>query len=165
MPYFKVTRIKEAYDHILFCVESYPSKVIFKEFVEYFEHTFLGKDSLTPPLFEHWRWSVFYRINVGLPTTTNSIEGWHRGLNDLVNIRNPNLGYFIDSLRQETEKIRNKIGRFLDGKYDVSATNNVKKEKLRIYSENTGFYSTGKNFTFLDTLLEKKSRHFYKNSN
>ncbi|KAG0439740.1 hypothetical protein DMUE_2225 [Dictyocoela muelleri] len=127
-------------------------KPIFSTFIDYFEQNFIGNNSTSSPRFEHASWIVFERIENGLPTTTNNLEGWHRGFNNLVKVKKPNLGLFVDSLRIETEKIRNKIARFSIGKFYVSLDNNKRREKLCIYVGNEKYMSTKNIFSFLDEL-------------
>ncbi|KAG0440073.1 hypothetical protein DMUE_2005 [Dictyocoela muelleri] len=96
--------MKDVYEVILISIEAYTEKKIFEGFLNYYERNFIGKDNSFAPLFDHCRWIVFERIKTNLPTTTNSLERWHRELNSIVSIRKLNLGLFIDSMRLETEK-------------------------------------------------------------
>lgn len=67
-----------------------------KSLITYFEETYvLGKigmrtrgrpnnvPSRNPPLFSPDIWSVFNRVKLELPRTTNTAESWHRKLNRL----------------------------------------------------------------------------------
>ncbi|KAG0436696.1 hypothetical protein DMUE_4098 [Dictyocoela muelleri] len=74
LPYFKVTRIREAYDYISHYIQNFSEKNVFPHFIDYFEDTFVGKNPSSYPSFEHKRWSVFERVEKYLPTMTNSIE-------------------------------------------------------------------------------------------
>lgn len=152
LPYFKVERIREAYEEIKKSVENFSKKEIFVEFVSYYENTFIGCDASHPPLFEHSRWSVYERIKSYYPTTTNSIEGWHRGFNNLINIKKPNLGIFVDTLRIETEKIRNKLARWSTGLFEIRQNNSLRKKKIQIYVENEKYMKTENIFSMLDNL-------------
>ncbi|KAF9761844.1 hypothetical protein NGRA_2378 [Nosema granulosis] len=94
-------------------VNKYTEKKIFERFIVYYERTFMGDAISSVHLFEHIRWCIFERIQRGFPSTTNSLEGLHRGFNNLVNTRNLNLEVFIDALRLKTEKTRNTVSRYV----------------------------------------------------
>ncbi|KAG0434161.1 hypothetical protein DMUE_5276 [Dictyocoela muelleri] len=126
------------------------SEILF-EFIQYYGKTFFGTNDCNP-LFSHDIWSVFYRIRHCIPTTINTIEGWHCGFNKLVGTRNPNLGRFIDAIRQETEKTRHNISRYKSGDFDLVPKNHVKLEKLKIYVENEEYMNIEDIFCFLNKI-------------
>jgi hypothetical protein len=49
-------------------------------------------------------WSCYTRTIDFLARTTNTLEGWYRGFNALVNSKHPDLGKLVDCLRLELKK-------------------------------------------------------------
>ncbi|KAG0433687.1 hypothetical protein DMUE_5396, partial [Dictyocoela muelleri] len=154
LPYIKTSRVQEGFEYIKTSILNSGTSSTFNNFLEYYERTFYGNQD-SHPFFNVECWSVFSRIKQNIPTTINSIEGWHRGFNRLVGIRNPNFGRFIDALRQETEKIRSNLARYSTGNFEITSSNFIKKEKLKIYAENEKFMNIKDIFSFLNNINER----------
>lgn len=90
-----------AYDFIINKIISLEILSLLSEFISYFERTYIGRENVVP-LFNNEFWNVSERIILNLPRTTNTLEGWHRNFNKIVNTANPNIGRLTDSLQQET---------------------------------------------------------------
>jgi hypothetical protein len=78
-----------------------PDKNLYEDLFNYFEKNYIliNEDDL---LF----WNMFERVMKDIPRTTNSLEGFHRALNNLFLKSSPDLGLFGEELLKE--HLRNK---------------------------------------------------------
>jgi hypothetical protein len=151
LSYFMKSRKDEAYKFIISTIKKYNKISEFKEFKEYFEKMFFGKNDKNA-IFDFGFWSVSERILMDFPRTTNSIEAWHRGFNDLVRVAHPNLGRFINSLQIETEKIRIKIAQSKVRKFDVCNKDFKREKELKIIIQNEKFIDVKNLFECLNKI-------------
>ena len=68
-----------------------------------------------PPVFPINLWNIFHRTNAELPTTNNSIEGWHRSFNARVFPYHPTFWKFLDNLKRKESLTRVQILHCLGG--------------------------------------------------
>lgn len=69
-------------------------------------------------------WSVFDRVEQGLPRTNNSLEGWHGALQKSMGYHYPTIYKLIETLKLEQSYTENRIARLNAGHRE-----NVKKTK------------------------------------
>ena len=88
--------------------DSMPQTDHMDELVTYFEHTFVrgrrlrGRaDNYAPPLFAAASWNQMEAAGDGMPRTNNICEGWHNGLQSLLQCSHPILWRFLDGLRND----------------------------------------------------------------
>lgn len=61
-------------------------------------------------------WSVYERVLLSLPTTTNSLEAWHKNLNIKNIVAKPNFYNAITTLKNEESRILIKLSNITNGK-------------------------------------------------
>ncbi|KAG0441570.1 hypothetical protein DMUE_0953 [Dictyocoela muelleri] len=113
------------------------------DFLKYFEHSFVQKNLVFYKSVSFW--SVHERIKKNIPTTTNSVEAWHRHLNTFVSKNSENLGKIIDILKTQDQKAKILKENLLAGNYSPSSRSN----KLRNIVVNYPFYI---NLEYLDSI-------------
>jgi hypothetical protein len=73
--------------------------------IDYFEDIWVGRidrrNRCRQPLFPISLWNCHEAAKSGLPRTNNSVEGRHRGFNELVGSSHPSIWKFIDDLKRE----------------------------------------------------------------
>ncbi len=73
--------------------------------IDYFEDIWIGRidrrNRRRQPLFPISLWNCYEAAKSGLPRTNNSVEGWHRGFNELVGSSHLSIWKFIDDLKKE----------------------------------------------------------------
>ena len=77
------------------------------EIVDYFEDTYIGRPNLNGsrrnPRFHVSMWNVYDRTVDNLPRTNNSVEGFHRGFESMIQATKPDVWKFLDAIqRQQT---------------------------------------------------------------
>jgi hypothetical protein len=80
-------------------------------------------------------WSVYSRIFEDLPTSTNSLEAWHRSLNSKSAIANPNIYKCIDLLKKEENKTRIYVDNLKYGRKVVRKGNFYLKNVVKNYKK------------------------------
>ena len=83
---------------------------------DYFEDSYLGRPARhgqrRAPNFAIDMWSMCQRAELGLPSTNNAVEGWHRAFKHTVGYAHPTVYKLINSTRLEqshTENLKVKI--------------------------------------------------------
>ena len=77
---------------------------ILAPFLTYFETTWIGvvqRGRRRRPAFDIRIWNSVERTTEGLPRTTNSLEGWHRGFEQRLAIKHPSVCKLVAKLRKE----------------------------------------------------------------
>lgn len=151
LSYFSCERKMNGFNYILNMITSSPYNNCLSEFINYFKLYYIGideRDAVFPVRF----WDISQRIMNNIPRTTNSLEGWHRGFNNLASIRNPNISRFINLLTIETEKIRGRIARIKNGNIDLARRDYEKEYTIRTIIENQNLWTD----EILFSILEKK---------
>ncbi len=82
-----------------------------KELINWFDENYVrgelkkvlksGTEVRRPPRFHPKLWSVLENHKLGMPRTSNNVEGWHRRWNTLVNVAHPGLFAMIQTLKEE----------------------------------------------------------------
>jgi hypothetical protein len=89
--------------------------------IDYFEDTWIGRmdrrNKRRQPLFPISLWNCHEAAKSGLPRTNNSVEGWHRGFNQLLGSSHPTIWKFIDDLKKEQSLNEMKIEQYIAGQH------------------------------------------------
>jgi hypothetical protein len=120
-------------------------------FIKYFEETYIGiysieKILIKKPMFPIEFWNTHERVLRNLPRITNSVEAWHRSLNQKSMVSHPNICRFISTIQKEEELVKFNLIRNENGMLQTSTRNLCKEENLRVVVENyenfigDGFY-------------------------
>lgn len=158
LSYFSEDKNPAAYNYILETITSKNLYETFKEFITYFERNYQGSISKLP-LYEVSFWSVYKRNKENIARSTNSLEGFHRSLNQLIGNANPNIGKLIDTLRIITEKNRVKLYRAKEGIFNFKKDKNETKDKIRkILADNENYYTVEKLFSIYENLNHWKHK-------
>lgn len=90
-------------------VDTMPNVEHVAEVVTYFKHTYVrGKrmvgrgQNYAPPLFPHDIWNQHAAAAEGIARTNNSCEGWHHGIQSLLQCNHPTMWRFIEGLKQDS---------------------------------------------------------------
>lgn len=151
LPYINPNKIQQAYNYIMRQVYRANYTNNLNDFIIYFNRTYFNLTE-TSPLFEVGFWSCFERVKSQHPRTINAAEGWHKGLNYSVGIRHPNLGRFIEVLRQETQIVRSNISRYVIGEFDVRREDFMGRKNLEILIESEELMTISSIFDCLDII-------------
>ncbi|XP_031350999.1 uncharacterized protein LOC116176531 [Photinus pyralis] len=86
--------------------EEFPELDGTEDFLNYFEFTYVRGRQMRNgrrrnPLFSPEHWNHHTSITEGLARTTNSIEGWHSGLQSLFQCSHPTIWRFLNGLQKE----------------------------------------------------------------
>ncbi len=73
-------------------------------FIIYFRKNFIAGEDRVDPLYDITFWNCHHRVLNSIIRTTNSLEGWHRSLNNSFDSSHPNLAIFIDVLSKEEQR-------------------------------------------------------------
>ncbi|KAG0442008.1 hypothetical protein DMUE_0619 [Dictyocoela muelleri] len=120
------------------------------ELLRFFERSFLfPKDDLTK---RKDFWSVNERILSNLPTTTNSLEAWHKHLNSFITKNSENIGKIIDILKMQEKKTKLTINNLLTGRIKSKQQN----KNLIIILNNYKNYIDLEFFEYLDECIKFK---------
>jgi hypothetical protein len=88
----------------------------YKTFLQNFFKKYLNDFCLQSTNEESLFWSCNNRILKQIPTTTNSLEAWHRSINSKTGVH-PNILKFIIMLQKEELKMSIKIEQLKNGKF------------------------------------------------
>lgn len=115
--------------------------------LDYFETVYIGIFStdliiIKEPMYELSFWNVYQRVFNNIPRTTNSVEGWHRSINQKAEIAHPNIARLITLIQDEEEINRINILKSLSGDFALSKKNFLKEEKISVVVINYKFYDT-----------------------
>ena len=71
----------------------------------YFEDTFVGKEmrnsTRRKSRFDMDMWNVYFRTIDDLPRTNNALEGFHRGIESMLQMSNPDIWKFIEAIQRQ----------------------------------------------------------------
>ena len=91
--------------------DSFPDHDHSAELLSFFEHTYIrgrrlrGRaEAFGPPLFRVELWNQHDSGVAGIARTTNSVEGWHHGLQSLFHCHHPTMWTFLNGIRQDLTK-------------------------------------------------------------
>ena len=125
--------VEEAFDAL---VETMPMVEHMDEVVTYFEHTYVrgrrlrGRgENYGPALFPIETWNQSAAAGDGIARTNNICEGWHNGLQSLLQCSHPTMWRFLDGLSNDCAKQR---ANFLQG---VTGVKNMSEKKYRLLKE------------------------------
>lgn len=106
------------------------------ELISYFEHTYIrgrrlrGRaNAFGPALFPIEVWSQHAAGVDGIARTTNSVEGWHHGLQSLFQCHHPTLWNFLSGIKQDLQQQK---ARLLQGAAGMQQTS---KKRYRCLDE------------------------------
>lgn len=125
--------VAEAFD--LLSAEIYEVHDRMPELLLYFEHTYIrGRQrpgrglNYGPAIFPISRWNQHMAAAEGVARTTNSVEGWHYGLQSLFQCHHPTLWTFLDGILKDIQKQKSS---FLQGIAGVSQAPRKKYNEIR----------------------------------
>lgn len=76
--------------------------------LDYFEDVWIGRpgrsQSRRAPTFPINMWNMYSNIQLDLPRTNNSVEGWHTGFSSLLRCSHPTMWKFLNVLKSEQSK-------------------------------------------------------------
>lgn len=109
------------------------------ELLSYFEHTYIrgrrraGRNAqYGPSLFSIERWNQHQAAADGIARTTNSVEGWHYGIQSLFQCHHPTLWTFLDGISKDIQKQKTS---FLQG---ISGVDQPPRKKYRDLNDRAG---------------------------
>ena len=80
------------------------------DLIIYFEDSYIGRflqnAPRRPPTFPIAIWNMFHRVDIDLPRTNNSVEGWHHRFQNHIQANHPTFWKFIDILKREEGVVR-----------------------------------------------------------
>lgn len=100
------------YDHIVCKIGNAANENVYSDFLAYFRKNYIMLN-YADLLF----WNVYQRVIENIPRTTNSLEGYHRALNNLFIRAKPDLGLFGEELIKINFASRRKL---IESLYDKS---------------------------------------------
>lgn len=108
LAFVPVGDVGEAFDIL---ADNMPPHDHMNELVSFFEHTYIrgrrlrGRNAtFGPALFTVDTWNQRDSAIDGIARTTNSVEGWHHGLQTLFHCHHPTMWTFLDGLKQDMQK-------------------------------------------------------------
>lgn len=128
------------------------------DFVQYLDRTYFGifedEQEQIDPLYEIAFWNVYERVLNDLPRTTNSVEAWHRKINQKIKIKRPNIAYFVNKILDEEEVDRIKIIQLIGGKFNFAEVNYTKEYKLKILVKNIELFEVDNYLGLVSSVFE-----------
>ncbi|XP_042228041.1 uncharacterized protein LOC121870325 [Homarus americanus] len=103
LAFVPVSDVAESFNEFVSAVDDETYELL-SEFLSYFEATWIGvvqRGRRRRPVFELRLWNILERNTRGLPRTTNSLEGWHRGFEQRKAITHPTVCRLVSKLRKE----------------------------------------------------------------
>jgi len=89
------------------------------EVYDYFEDTYIGRSGRRgqrrSPYLSKSMWNVKKRTLEGIPRTNNRLEGWHRGIQSMVDSLHPSLFRLLKGLQREENVQSADLFRFRPG--------------------------------------------------
>lgn len=151
--------ILKIYEQIIYKYNDFNSENI-KKFVEYFKKNFIGVYEkyhlLEEPKYQYEFWSNYEKVIHEIPRTINSLEAWHRGLNQKVVVPHSNLTKFLSILQKVEEVNRLKITCLLNGKVDIWKKNIKKDLKLKLFVLNYSQFDSEKYIELISSIYKWK---------
>ena len=108
-----------------------------------------------PPLFPIEMWNNFDLVAYGIPTTTNSVEAWHRAFSTTVASHHPTFWKFCDALKIEQSSVELRQAQYYSGKPPTKSRTSLEKE-FTMVSLVMNYY-TRPIFTYLKSIAFKVS--------
>ncbi|KAF7693590.1 hypothetical protein CDIK_2276 [Cucumispora dikerogammari] len=134
LTFYPLADIRAAYSEIKKEAQKLKDYSGIEKFFEYYQNTYLS-DEITSDIasrYEPTFWSAHERILHDIPRSTNSVEGWHRSLNNSSFVKHPNIARFIEIIRIECEELRIALKQAQTGKYIFIGNQNfIKENKLK----------------------------------
>ncbi|XP_042210753.1 uncharacterized protein LOC121858377 [Homarus americanus] len=103
LAFVPVSDVTESFNEFVSALDDETDELL-SEFLGYFEATWIGvvqRGRRRRPAFELRLWNILERNTQGLPRTTNSFEGWHRGFEQRMAITHPTVCRLVSKLRKE----------------------------------------------------------------
>lgn len=76
--------------------------------LDYFEDVWIGRpdrqNSRRAPKFGIDMWNMYSNVELDLPRTNNSVEGWHTSFNSLLSCSHPTIWKFLNTLKSEQSR-------------------------------------------------------------
>ncbi|KAG0431758.1 hypothetical protein DMUE_5546 [Dictyocoela muelleri] len=88
-------------------------------------------EKVNPPVFNPVDWSVHGRYKTNMPRTNNGAEGWHRGLNELINVPQLNIAIFLNKILVKENEENFKFIQLKTGRFKWSIESAKKELKIR----------------------------------
>lgn len=104
-------------------------RVQFTVIFDFFEKNYLCKFN-DESINDYKFWSVFARILENCPRTTNSVEAWHRHVNNANIVPHPNICKLIEFLQRNEKIVNIKYQRALNGQFDYRTAYFKKESQL-----------------------------------
>ncbi len=104
--------------------------MVINNFLIYFRKQFIAGNETPHPSNEISFWNCHFRVINCIPRTTNTLEGWHMGLNDSFNRAHPNLVAFLVVLAPEEQRIFVKKTQMDAGNIFLSMTWTLKRNTI-----------------------------------
>jgi len=108
LAFVPIPDVADAFDIL---AEDMPAHDHMNELVSFFEHTYIrgrrlrGRNAnFGPALFSIETWNQRDSALDGIARTTNSVEGWHHGLQSLFHCHHPTVWTFLEGLKQDMSK-------------------------------------------------------------
>ena len=98
----------------------------------YFQDTYVGKKDehglYHPPLFPIPMWNNYHLVAYGIPTTTNSVEAWHRAFSSTVASHHPTFWKFCETLKIEQSSVELKQAQYYSGMPPTKSKKSLERE-------------------------------------
>ena len=99
LPFLPPNLVKRGFDA---ASESIPDG--WESFTEYVERTYIRGNQGQSGRYKIRMWNVYDRVKNDLPRTNNSLEGWHRGVNKMLNISRPSIWRLLKFIKTELDR-------------------------------------------------------------
>jgi len=103
---------------------------------DYFEDTYIGRSGRRgqrrSPYFSKSMWNVKKRTLEGIPRTNNRLEGWHRGIQSMVDSVHPSLFRLLKGLQREENVQSADLFRFRPGQVVKKSEKKCMDAKTRL---------------------------------
>ncbi|KAG0437181.1 hypothetical protein DMUE_3839 [Dictyocoela muelleri] len=103
LSFVRSDKVKEYFTKIIESIST-ENKYLYRNIFFYFEKNYINISNENL-----YFWNTYDRTIKTIPRTTNSLEGWHRGLNNLFTRASPDLGLFGEKLQKEYDISQKKL--------------------------------------------------------
>ncbi|XP_076061593.1 uncharacterized protein LOC143037341 [Oratosquilla oratoria] len=103
LAFVPVTDVTDTFTEFVSSLDEETDEIL-SGFLGYFEATWIGvfqRGRRRRPLFDIRMWNTFERTSLGLPRTTNSLEGWHRAFEQRMAVTHPSVRRLVTKIRKE----------------------------------------------------------------
>lgn len=107
--------------------EKYYNNIERKKIIDYFEENFISSNNSGIITKNFTFWNVYERLLKHYPTTTNSLEAWHKHMNSKIYRKSQNITKIIDILKSEENKTNIMKNNIISGNYRIKKRKNVFK--------------------------------------